>query len=40
MAKRFDPMAKVATAWALMGRIQCDLGNLCKNRLLKYIVAQ
>jgi len=24
MAKLFDPMAKVATAWALMGRIQCD----------------
>jgi len=38
MAKLFDLTAEFASAWPLEGWIQCDLRNLCENRLLKCIV--
>ena len=40
MAQIFDPRTKFATAWPLEARVQCDLRNLRKNRLLKCIVVQ
>jgi len=40
VAKLFDPGADFTTAWLLEGRIQCDLRNLCTNRMLKCIVVQ
>jgi len=40
VAKLFDPRAEFMITWPLEGRIQFDLGNLCKNLLLKCIVVQ
>jgi len=40
VAKLFDTRAEFATAWPLEGWIQCDLRNLCENRLLQCIVLQ
>jgi len=34
VAKHFDTRTEFATAWPLEGRTQCDLRNLCENRLL------